>query len=603
MNWFNDLKISAKLAGGFSICLFLAVIAGIAGISQMNVMDYSTSVMYNDAFRGVDLLSQTTSDLKQYRLWQIRYGIMKDQAGWDLVDKNLADYEAKTNKDLDDYAAFAGNSDAAKLLALLKADFKAMTDSTPLISKACKGGNIKEIQGIIAGASYTPVLSANTDLDALQKWNVEHAKTLYNSAAAAAVRGRSLIIALLLGALIFGALISTVITKFIVGHVKSIDDQLTCLDTIALPGLSHAMEEMAAGNFTAEIKTGAQLLENKNKDEFGNLSRSLDAIILRIRDTITHYRKAQSSISKLVGQTRVTVENISGTAAELAAGNQDLARRTSEQSSSLEETAASMEQMTSIVRQSAENAVRANELAANARGVANSGGEVVQSAVESMQGINQSSKKIADIISVIDEIAFQTNLLALNAAVEAARVGEQGKGFAVVASEVRTLAGRSSTAAKEIKALVQDSVHKIENGTDLVEKSGQQLREIVDAVDKVATIVAHISTGAQEQSTGIEQVNRAVISMDKITQQNAALVEESAASSQNLSQQAQELSALVEQFKLDPQYYSNKKTSAPASIRTALAANGAESAHRSIGGSPNLRIVSGGSEHTDEEEF
>jgi methyl-accepting chemotaxis protein len=195
----------------------------------------------------------------------------------------------------------------------------------------------------------------------------------------------------------------------------------------------------------------------------------------------------------------------------------------------LEETAASMEEITSIVQQSAENAKHANTLAHEAKEVAQNGGKIVQSAVTSMQGIKESSNKIAEIITVIDEIAFQTNLLALNAAVEAARVGEQGKGFAVVASEVRNLAGRSSTAAKEIKTLVQDSVHRVEEGSGLVIKSGEELKEIVSSVEKVAAIVLEITSAAQEQSAGIEQINKAVMQMDEITQQNAALVEQTAA--------------------------------------------------------------------------
>jgi methyl-accepting chemotaxis protein len=210
-----------------------------------------------------------------------------------------------------------------------------------------------------------------------------------------------------------------------------------------------------------------------------------------------------------------------------------------------------MEQMTSVVKQSADNARNANVLASETRAVAQSGGKVVEQAVESMREINASSKRISDIVTVIDEIAFQTNLLALNAAVEAARVGEQGKGFAVVAAEVRSLAGRSSTAAKEIKALVQDSVQKVESGTELVNKSGKQLAEIVHAVERVAKIVEEISSAAQEQSLGIDQVNKAVGQLDEITQQNAALVEESTEASRTISHQASELRELVHKFKLD----------------------------------------------------
>jgi methyl-accepting chemotaxis protein len=235
-------------------------------------------------------------------------------------------------------------------------------------------------------------------------------------------------------------------------------------------------------------------------------------------------------------------------AEEISKGNTNLSQRTEEQASSLEETASSMEEMTSTVKQTADNAGQANQLAMAARQQAEKGGSVVGAAVTAMSGINAASKKIADIIGVIDEIAFQTNLLALNAAVEAARAGEQGRGFAVVATEVRNLAGRSATAAKEIKALIQDSVARVDEGSKLVDESGQTLEEIVGAVKKVTDIVAEIAAASREQSSGIEQVNKAVMQMDTTTQQNAALVEEAAAASQAIVEQAQALNSLVSRY-------------------------------------------------------
>ncbi|HRD67966.1 MAG TPA: methyl-accepting chemotaxis protein [Candidatus Competibacter sp.] len=236
---------------------------------------------------------------------------------------------------------------------------------------------------------------------------------------------------------------------------------------------------------------------------------------------------------------------------ELSQGTDNLAQRTEEQASALEETAASMEELISTVKQSADNAGRANQLAGQARTQAEAGGQVVEQAVAAMNAIHQSSRKIADIIGVIDEIAFQTNLLALNAAVEAARAGEQGRGFAVVAAEVRKLAQRSADAAKEIKSLITDSVGKVEDGGKLVERSGQTLKEIVGAVKKVSGIVAEMAAAGQEQTKGIEQVNIAVLQMDQVTHQNAALVEQAAAACQALRDQAAELRTLLEFFKLE----------------------------------------------------
>ena len=256
------------------------------------------------------------------------------------------------------------------------------------------------------------------------------------------------------------------------------------------------------------------------------------------------------STADLVKRVKNAAAEVQQGAEEISKGNSNLSQRTEEQASSLEETASSMEEMTSTVKQTADNAGQANQLAMAARVQAEKGGAVVGSAVSAMAGINEASKKIADIIGVIDEIAFQTNLLALNAAVEAARAGEQGRGFAVVATEVRNLAGRSATAAKEIKALIVDSVSKVDEGSKLVDESGRMLEEIVNSVKKVTDIVAEIAAASREQSSGIEQVNKAVMQMDTTTQQNAALVEEAAAASQAIVEQTHSLSAMVSQYRV-----------------------------------------------------
>ena len=240
-------------------------------------------------------------------------------------------------------------------------------------------------------------------------------------------------------------------------------------------------------------------------------------------------------------------------AEEISQGNADLSQRTEEQASSLEETASSMEEMTSTVRQNADNAKVANDLAEETCEKAIQGGEVVNRAVTSMSAINESSKKIADIIGVIDEIAFQTNLLALNAAVEAARAGEQGRGFAVVAGEVRNLAQRSAGAAKEIKELIRDSVAKVTDGSVLVNESGETLREIVSSVQRVTQMISDITEASEEQSAGIEQVNKAVSQMDEMTQQNAALVEEASAAGESMAEQANEMRRLLHFFSLGQQ--------------------------------------------------
>jgi methyl-accepting chemotaxis protein len=261
-------------------------------------------------------------------------------------------------------------------------------------------------------------------------------------------------------------------------------------------------------------------------------------------------RDMAAQLRDMVSQVSSATDQVSSAAGQIAQGSADLAQRTEEQASALEETASSMEELTSTVKQSAENAGQANQLAIAARSQAEQGGQVVDQAVTAMNAIHHSSRKIADIIGVIDEIAFQTNLLALNAAVEAARAGEQGRGFAVVAGEVRKLAQRSADAAKEIKSLIGDSVSKVADGGKLVEQSGQTLKEIVGAIKKVSDIVAEMAAASREQASGIEQVNKAILQMDQVTQQNAALVEETASASQAMSDQARELLEVIAFFKL-----------------------------------------------------
>ena len=280
-----------------------------------------------------------------------------------------------------------------------------------------------------------------------------------------------------------------------------------------------------------------QHIEVHSNDEAGQLMAALKTMSARLRE--------------IVGEVRISTDTISTASSEIASGNLDLSARTESQAGSLEETASAMEQLTSTVKQNADNARQANQLAASASEVAVQGGQVVSQVVDTMNNINNSSKKIVDIISVIDGIAFQTNILALNAAVEAARAGEQGRGFAVVASEVRSLAQRSAAAAKEIKVLIDDSVDKVGEGSRLVEQAGVTMDEVVASVRRVTDVMGEITAASQEQSSGIEEVNRAITQMDETTQQNAALVEQAAAAAQSMQDQASRLTQAVSVFKLD----------------------------------------------------
>ena len=311
-----------------------------------------------------------------------------------------------------------------------------------------------------------------------------------------------------------------------------------------------AADRVAAGDLSGQIVVRSQ-------DETGQLLGAL--------------QRMQHSLVNTVGLVRSNAEGVASASSQIATGNNDLSARTEQQASALEETAASMEQLGSTVRQNADNARQANQLAMSASTVAVQGGDVVAEVVETMRGINESSKKIADIISVIDGIAFQTNILALNAAVEAARAGEQGRGFAVVAGEVRSLAGRSAEAAKEIKGLITASVERVEQGTALVDKAGTTMTEVVSSIRRVTDIMGEISAASSEQSAGVGQVGEAVTQMDQATQQNAALVEEMAAAASALNAQAGELVGAVAVFKLDATAQRSAAAIAPSPARAPMA--------------------------------
>jgi aerotaxis receptor len=313
-----------------------------------------------------------------------------------------------------------------------------------------------------------------------------------------------------------------------------------CLVRSVLKPLNDAVDvtnTFAAGNLGARISAAYH-------DEFGLLFKSLSQMNLNLKATILDINNNAEMVRQAAG--------------EIASGNMDLSKRTEEQASSLEETAASMEQLASTVKQNSENAKQADQLATDASHVALKGGQLMANVVTTMTSISDSSKNIANIINVINGVAFQTNILALNAAVEAARAGEQGKGFAVVATEVRNLAQRSAAAAKEIKSLIDDSVKRIENGTLQVNDAGKTMQEIVNSVKHVADIMTEITAASQEQSSGIDQVNQAVMQMDEVTQQNAALVEEAAAAAESLEQQARELTGAISIFKVGHSAVSDK---------------------------------------------
>ena len=350
--------------------------------------------------------------------------------------------------------------------------------------------------------------------DALLKLQIEVGQQMRVDAEKAFKRNSAIIVSAIVVGLGLAGLLSFLLLRSILG---------------ALSAAVSIADRIASGELGHDVRAGSQ-------DELGSLLDSL--------------RRMDSKLVQIVGEVRGSADAVGSAARQLSHGNDDLSQRTQEQAAALEETASSMEQMTATVKQNADNARQANQLAVGAREQAERGGAVVHRAIGAMGEINTSSRKIADIIGVIDEIAFQTNLLALNAAVEAARAGEQGRGFAVVATEVRNLAQRSASAAKEIKGLINDSVDKVKVGSELVDESGKTLSEIMESVKKVTDIVAEIAAASEEQSAGIEQVNNAITQMDNVTQQNAAVVEQASAASKAMEEQSSTLVAQIGYFKL-----------------------------------------------------
>ena len=379
---------------------------------------------------------------------------------------------------------------------------------------ALRAANIPESQRLstkVLPAIYAP---AKDELDALIQLQLDVAKSEYAGAVERYDAVRMYSTASIVLGLLFAVSVGYFLIAGLVRSLKQAED------------LSRAIE---AGDLSVPVAiTG--------KDEVAALLHTLVAM--------------RDSLARVVARVRQGADGVATASSEIAQGNQDLSARTESQASALEETAASMEELDSTVRQNAESARQANQLAVNASQVATQGGEVVGQVVETMKGINESGRRIGDIIGVIDAIAFQTNILALNAAVEAARAGEQGRGFAVVASEVRSLAGRSAEAAKEIKTLIGASVQRVEQGTTLVDKAGETMAEVVSSIRRVTDIMSEISAASLEQSAGVSQVGEAVMQMDKVTQQNAALVEQMAAAAGSLKSQSRDLVQVVSVFKL-----------------------------------------------------
>jgi len=538
----TSMKVGTRLAFGFALVLVLLAAVTIVGINRMGViqdnLDRVVSVN-NVATRLVTEMRANVTD-RETKLRVLT--MMTDPAD---MEPEMAKIKVQTgkydeaDKKLSDIFTASGTPEEKKLLAQIK-EYESAT--MPAIDKASQlylANNAMDATRVMIKEVRPPQRKWMASLDELAQLEDKVNAKVKTDAESAYSTARNFMLGLGIVAVLVGAIAAVLITRSLLKQLGGEPDY-----TAEIAG------SIAHGDLSIYIDT-----EHAHQ---GSLLSEMDAM--------------RNSLVEIVSQVRSGTETIGTASREIAAGNIDLSARTEMQASSLEKTASAMEELTSTVKQNAENAREANQLAASASDVARKGGDVVSQVVETMGSINTSANKIVDIIGVIDGIAFQTNILALNAAVEAARAGEQGRGFAVVASEVRNLAQRSAAAAKEIKALIGDSVEKVERGSKLVGQAGVTMEEVVSSVKRVTDIMSEIANASQEQSAGIEQVNLSIIEMDSMTQQNAALVEEAAAAAQSLQDQANELARVVSIFKLQEGDERMALAAAPAPVmETAVA--------------------------------
>jgi len=534
---FSNLNIGVRLALGFATLILLLITTGLLGGTRLSLLNdhmntvvhqtYPKTVYANEIIIHENIIIRATRNLllmtnqdqikAQQALLQPAFNIIA--ADMDKLEKSVASAKGR------------------ELFHAIQATRANYIKASDQILKLIENGQRDQaLQLLFNGGTFDLQQKYLTALSELIKHQNQQMLNAADQVADQYTSARNLIAVLLVIAIATGIMIAMLITR-----------------SITRP-LNHAVsiaETVASGDLTSSISANS-------KDETGKLLNALGTMNTRLQ--------------QIVSEVRVSSDTIATASSEIATGNLDLSARTEQQAGSLEETASAMEELTSTVKQNADNARQANQLASSASQVAVQGGEVVSQVVSTMNNINDSSRKIVDIISVIDGIAFQTNILALNAAVEAARAGEQGRGFAVVASEVRNLAQRSASAAREIKELINASVEEVEQGSKLVARAGVTMDEVVSSVRRVTDVMAEITAASQEQSDGIGQVNLAITQMDQTTQQNAALVEQAAAAAQSLQNQASRLTTSISVFKIaDQQLPRTRPASVPRKATTMVA--------------------------------
>ncbi|MDE3032940.1 MAG: MCP four helix bundle domain-containing protein [Acidobacteriota bacterium] len=509
----TNLKIGTRLALGFGIILaLLLAVAGI-GLNRMGAVDSNMEqIVTHDSAQdrmARDMADQVLTVSREMRTILLMNNEADQQSTREAIAKARTTYD-ETSKKLEASQTSQRGKDLFAEIEAAKA--KALATNDRVMALVLAGKNQDAAQLMLGEARANEQAWQDELAKSVQYYN-QNMQAKYAESQAAYSSAQMFMTAGTVLALLLGVLMAFLTTRSI---------------TRPLAAVGEVIQTVAQGDLTQRVAI-------QSKDELGELGRILNETNEGLREMVLQIQESAQAISTASG--------------EISTGNQDLSRRTEEQAASLEETASSMEQITANVNQTADNARAANQEAGKARKVAQEGGEAVTQVISAMEAINQSSAKINEIIGVVDEIAFQTNLLALNAAVEAARAGEQGRGFAVVAAEVRNLAKRSADAAKEIKGLIRDSVAKSQDGTKVAAHAGETIQEVVANVQRVTGLVGEIAGATQEQSTGLNEINKAVVQMDEVTQQNAALVEEAAAAAESLDAQAHTLTEIVARFK------------------------------------------------------